>query len=408
MQQHLLIVGAGQAAAQAVATLRQNGWEGRLTLVGDEPHAPYQRPPLSKKYLAGTLPRERLALRPASFYHDKGVELALGTRAAELDAGARRVRLDDGSILDYDGLLLTTGSRVRRTGLPGDDLAGVHYLRTIENVDGIAAELRPGARLVLVGGGYIGLEVAAVAARLGARVTVLEAGDRVMNRVVCPQVSSFYERRHRDEGVTLVFGAAVTRFAGGARVDSIETADGARYECDLAVVGIGVVPNVELAAAAGLVCDDGIVVDEHGRTSDERIAAAGDCTRFAHRLAAGPVRLESVQNVVEQARAAAASFTGSPRPYTEVPWFWSDQYDLKLQIAGLAGASDQLAVRGDPAAGGFAVCRFREGVLVAVEAVDRPRDFMFGKRLIAARWSGSPAVLEDPATDMSKRAAAAA
>ncbi|MBN1237937.1 MAG: FAD-dependent oxidoreductase [Gammaproteobacteria bacterium] len=401
MQEHLLIVGAGQAAAQAVASLRQYGYEGRITLVGDETHAPYQRPPLSKKYLAGQMPRERLALRPARFYSGKGVELVLGAHAVELNPGARKVRLDDGRALDYDRLVLTTGSRVRRMDVPGATLAGVHYLRTIDDVDGIAPALRPGASLVLVGAGYIGLEVAAVAARLGVRVIVLEAGERVMSRVVCPLVSEYYDRRHRSEGVELHCGATVTSFVGRERVEAVETADGTRHACDLVVVGIGVVPNVELAEAAGLACANGIAVDEHARTADERIAAAGDCTSLPHPLAPGRVRLESVQNAVEQAKAAAASLAGTPRAYTDVPWFWSDQYDVKLQIAGLAEGADAMAVRGDPAAGSFAVCQLRDGVLVAVEAVNRPRDFMFGKRLIAAGWSGTAAALEDPELDLS-------
>jgi 3-phenylpropionate/trans-cinnamate dioxygenase ferredoxin reductase component len=404
MQQHLLIVGAGQAATQAIATLRQNGFVGRITLIGEERHAPYQRPPLSKKYLAGQVPRERLALRPASFYRDKGVELDLGARAVELDAAARRLRLDDGRTVGYDRLLLSTGSRVRRLDVPGEALAGVHYLRTIDDVDSIAEDFATGSRLVLVGAGYIGLEVAAVATRRGLDVTVLEAGERVMNRVVSARVSNFYGRIHREAGVDIRYGAAVVGFAGRDRVEGVETRDSGPFPCDVAIIGVGVEPNTELAEAAGLECGNGIAVDEHARTADPLIVAAGDCTSHAHPLAGTRIRLESVQNAVEQAKAAASNFAGQPHAYTEVPWFWSDQYDVKLQIAGLAGAGDDTTIRGDDASGAFAVYHLRDGVLVAVEAVNCPRDFMFGKRLIAARWKGSAAALADPGVDLSKLA----
>lgn len=409
MAEHLVIVGAGQAAAQAIHTLRQNRFEGSITLVGEEPYAPYQRPPLSKKYLAGELPRERLSLRPLDYYRDKQAELELATRAEEIEPAQQRVRLADGRQLQYDRLILATGSRVRRIDVPGAELMGVHYLRTIDDVDAFAPLLQPGARLVLVGAGYIGLEVAAVAAARGLDVTVLEAGDRVMNRVVSPEVSSFYHRRHSEAGVKLHYGTTVSGFKGAEKVVAVETADGESYPCDLAIVGIGVEPNTELAWAAGLACDNGITVDEYGRTEDARIVAAGDCTCHPHPLFGRQIRLESVQNAIEQAKAAAANFAGEPHAYTEVPWFWSDQYELKLQIAGLSSGHEEIAVRGDfSTPGGFAIYYLREGKPIAVEAVNSPRDFMFGRKLIAAGLQVSAQELADPGTDLAKLAARSA
>ncbi len=400
MSEHLLIVGGGQAAVQAIHSVRQNGYAGRISVVCDERSAPYQRPPLSKKYLAGELPRERLALRPEAWYRERAVNLVIGARAAELEPAARRVRLEDGQALHYDALVLATGSRVRRLHVPGADLAGIHYLRTLADVDAIAPSLVPGRRLVLVGAGYIGLEVAAVAASRGVEVTALEAADRIMGRVVGAEVSQFYQQQHSAAGVDIHCGAVVTRFSGTTAVEAVETATGDHFPCDFVIVGVGVEPAVELAAAAGLPCDGGIVVDQRARTADPLIVAAGDCTSHPHPLAIGRVRLESVQNAIEQAKAAAANFAGEPRAYTEVPWFWSDQYDLKLQIAGLTQGHEARAVRGDPANRSFAVYYFRDDKLIAVEAVNAPRDFLFAKKAIAAGLEVTGAQLEDPAVEL--------
>jgi len=400
MTEQLLIVGGGQAAVQSIHTLRQNGYAGRIVVVCGERHAPYQRPPLSKKYLAGEMPRERLALRPEAWYRERAAEIVVGARAVELEPASGRVRLEDGRVLPFDALVLATGSRVRKLRIPGADLSGIHYLRTLDDVDAIAPKLVPGCRLALVGAGYIGLEVAAVATRRGVDVTVLEATDRVMSRVVGPDVSRFYHDCHSDAGVKIRYGAAVTAFSGRTAVKAVETASGERFPCDLVIVGIGVEPNVELAESAGLPCDNGIVVDERARTPDPRIAAAGDCTSHPHPLAAGRVRLESVQNAIEQAKAAAANFAGEPHVYAEVPWFWSDQYDLKLQIAGLAQNCDGQALRGDPASRSFALYYLRSGRLVAVEAVNAPRDFLFAKKVIAARLEVDADRLADPGFDL--------
>ena len=400
MSDHLVIVGGGQAAAQAVQSLRQQNFPGAITLLGDEPYPPYQRPPLSKKYFAGELPRERLLLRPAAFYAEKGVALELGARVEEIELAARRVRLRDGRTIAYDRLLLATGSRARACPVPGADLPGVHYLRTIADVDAIIAALAPGARVLLVGAGYIGLEVAASARQRGFDVTVLEAADRVMSRTVSTEVSAFYEASHRAAGVAIHCGAGVKAFRGPSRVTAVETTDGRSFACDIAIVGIGIEPNIELAANAGLQCSNGIVVDELARTADPHIVAAGDCTNHPHPLLERRVRLESVPNAIHQAKVAAGTLLGLPTPYSEVPWFWSDQYDLKLQIAGLSTGYDEVVVRGDPAARSFAAFYLKAGQLLAVDAVNSPREFIAGKKLVANRARIAPDVLRDAKVDL--------
>ncbi len=400
MTERLIIVGAGQAAAQTVHSLRQQQFAGAITVVGEEPFLPYQRPPLSKKYLAGELPRERLFLRPASFYAERDISVELGTRAAALDLSARSVRLADGRTLDYDRLVLATGSQVRRLRVPGSDLRGVHYVRTIADVDAISASLTPSARVVMIGAGYIGLEVAAVLRQRGLAVTVLEAADRILSRVVCPEVAAFYLRHHTAAGVDIRCGATVSAMHGRTSVDSIETDSGEHFECDVVIVGIGVIPNTELAGAAGLPCDNGIVVDEFARTPDPYVLAAGDCTNHPHPLLGRRVRLESVQNAIHQAKVAAATVLGAPSAYSEVPWFWSDQYDLKLQIAGLSEGFDEVVLRGDPEAASFAAYYFAAGRLIAVDAVNSPRDFIQAKKLLAAGKVVTVAELRDAAADI--------
>ncbi|HEY3516435.1 MAG TPA: FAD-dependent oxidoreductase [Gammaproteobacteria bacterium] len=400
MSDHLVIVGGGQAAAQAAQSLRQQSFAGAITLLCDEPYPPYQRPPLSKKYFAGELARERLLLRPAAFYAEKGVALELGARVEEIEPAARRVRLRDGRTLTYDRLLLATGGRARALPVPGVDLPGVHYLRTIADVDSILASLAPGSRALLVGAGYIGLEVAASARQRGFDVTVLEAADRVMSRTVSAEVSAFYEACHRAAGVTIHCNAGVKAFHGGARVTAVETSDGRQFACDVAIVGVGIEPNVELAARAGLECNNGIVVDELARTADPNIVAAGDCTNHPLPLLERRVRLESVPNAIHQAKVAAATLLGAPSPYSEVPWFWSDQYDLKLQIAGLSTGYDEVVLRGEPATRSFAAFYLRGGQLLAVDAVNSPREFIAGKKLVASRARIAPDVLRDAKIDL--------
>lgn len=400
MSAHLIIVGAGQAAAQAVLTLTQKRYAGRITIVGDEPYPPYQRPPLSKKYLSGELERQRLFLRPDAFYEKHGVALTLGARAERLEPERQRITLADGRKLDYDELLLATGSRVRKIDVPGAELPGIHYLRTIADADGILDSLGAARRVVIVGAGYIGLEVAAVARAHGAEVTVIEAADRVMPRVVCPEVGAFYKDVHEAAGVDIVCGTSVDGFVGDTHLTAVIAGDGREYPCDVAVVGIGIVPETELAEQAGLDCSDGICVDEFARTSAPQIYAAGDCTNHPNALLGRRLRLESVHNAIEQSKTAAASLLGEPIAYSQVPWFWSDQYDLKLQIAGISADYDRVVLRGDAAERSFAAYYLRDGRLIAVDAVNSPKDFLLGKRLVAQGTRLSPDRIADTTADL--------
>ncbi len=396
----IVIVGAGQAAGQAVVTLKHLKFGGRIVVLGDEPHPPYQRPPLSKKFLAGELPAERLYVKPPAFYDDPHVSLRTSVRVIAIDRTAATVSTDAGERIHWDRLILATGSRVRR--LPGDAAfpAGVHYLRGIGDVEAIRTGLCPGSRLVIVGAGYIGLEVAAVARTLGAEVTVVELAGRVMSRVVSPEVSAFYQREHADRGVRLRLSTGLAGFDGKAAVAAVLTADGERIPADLVVVGVGIVPNFELAAAAGLEVDDGIVVDNACRTNDPRIYAIGDCSSHPNPIYGRRVRLESVHNALEQARTAATNACGGDLHYADVPWFWSDQYDLKLQIAGLSQGYDAVIIRGDPANRAFSCLYLRQGRMIAIDCVNAPRDFMQSKSLIAARIAPDPRRAADSGTPL--------
>jgi 3-phenylpropionate/trans-cinnamate dioxygenase ferredoxin reductase component len=399
MLEQIVIVGAGQAAAQAVDILRRKGFTGSLTVVGAEPHLPYQRPPLSKKYLAGALEQERLLLRPAHFYADHHVDVRLSRRAVHIDRAAMEIRLDDGAILGYDALLLATGSMPRQITAPGAHLAGLHYLRNIADVEHIRRDLTPGRRMVIVGGGYIGLEVAATAREAGLDVTVLEMADRVMNRVTCSAVSSFYEAEHTRHGVSIVCNARVQAFdadASGERVRAVVCEDGSEHPADIVIVGVGVVPVDDLAQAAGLECQNGVVVDQHCRTSDPHIFAAGDCTYHPSIHYGRRMRLESVDNAFEQGASAALNMLGVPTPHDKVPWFWSDQYDLKMIIVGLCQGHDALVMRGTPAARSFSACYLFRGELVAVDTVNHPKDQMAARKLVASRARPDPVKLADP------------
>jgi 3-phenylpropionate/trans-cinnamate dioxygenase ferredoxin reductase subunit len=343
--------------------------------------------------------RERLFLKPEAFYREAHCDLLLGIAAKAIDRVRKHVRLSDGRELPYDKLLLATGSRVRRCVIPGCNLPRIFYLRGIADVDAMRPHLVTGARLAVVGGGYIGLEVGAVARKLGLEVTVFEALDRAMARAVSRPLSEFYERMHREAGVRFHFNTPVAAFEGTGKLEAV-CAGGERYDVDLALVGIGIVPNVELAQQAGLACNDGIVVDQHcGCTSDAAIFAAGDCTQHVGRDGHS-TRLECVQNAIDQAKHAALAMLGKPVPYREVPWFWSDQYDLKLQIAGLAWPGDELVMRGNPEARKFAVFHLRDGVVAAVEAVNAAPEYMIGRKLIAESTRVSPERLADTAIPM--------
>ncbi len=398
MSQRIVIIGAGQAAAQLIDTLRRKGSTASITMIGDEPHLPYQRPPLSKKFFSGALERDRLFIRHAAFYAEHGVDLRLGRTATRIDRTARTVHLDAGEPLPYDTLVLATGSRARQVTVPGSDLAGIHYLKTLADADRLREDARPGRSAVIVGGGYIGLEVAATCRELGVDVTVLEMGDRVMNRVVCEPVSRYYEAEHAKHGVEIILGARMQELVGDAngRVRGVLCDDGSEYRADFVVVGVGVIGEDRLAREAGLECSNGIVVDEHCRTSDPSIWAIGDCSFHPSRHYGTRIRLESVDNAFEQANTVALNLTGTPTVHDKVPWFWSDQYHHKLLIVGLSQGHDRVVMRGDPAAHAFSACYLKDGELIAIDTVNNARDQMAARKLIAARMRPDPTKLADP------------
>lgn len=410
----LLVVGAGQAGFQAAASAREEGYDGRIILVGEEPGLPYQRPPLSKAYLSGKADAKAVRLRPERFFTEHRIELRAGERAARIDRAARRVALDSGEALPYDHLVLALGSRNRRLPVPGADLDGVAQLRTLEDAEDLRRRLdaaRDGA--VVVGAGFIGLEFAAAAAARGIGVTVIEAADRPMARSVSAAMSGFFRDAHERQGVRFAFGATVVRVIddGAGKASGVETADGRRFPAGLVLVGIGVVPNSELAAEAGLETADGVAVDEFLTTSDPAVSAIGDCACHPHRAHDGTrrVRIESVQNAVDQARCVAARLAGKrpPASYAAVPWFWSDQGAHKLQIAGLATPHDEAVARGDAAQGSFSVFCYRGGRLLGVESANRPLDHVLARKILASGADLAPDLAADPGFDLKGFAAAA-
>ena len=395
--QHIAVIGAGQAGASCVETLRREGYAGRVTLWGEEPEIPYQRPPLSKGYLLGEVSRERLHLRPAAFYDDHAIELRTGARVEAIDAEARTLTAA-GRTEGWDALVLATGSSPRR--LPaamGGALAGVFGVRTLADIDALAPHVREGGHLLVVGGGYIGLEAAAVARKRGMRVTLLEAAERLLSRVSCRQTALWFAELHRARGVDIRENARLERLTGHGHVDGAVLSDGRRLDVDAVVCGIGIAPNVALAEAGGLAIDDGIAVDVFGRTSAAGVWAAGDCCSFPH--GDRRLRLESVPHAIEQAEAVARNILGAQAPYVAKPWFWSDQYDVKLQIAGLSAGYDRVVVRaGDghgDGAGGPSHWYFRGETLLAVDAMNDARAYMVGKRLIEAGRSPAPEAVAD-------------
>ncbi|HUI96470.1 MAG TPA: FAD-dependent oxidoreductase [Xanthobacteraceae bacterium] len=394
MTDPIIIVGASQAGVQIAESLRQDGYDGPVTLIGDEPHPPYQRPPLSKALLTGETTEDRLVLRGPELLAKKNVDLLTRTRATAIDRAGRRVQLADGRELAYRGLALTTGGRPRTLPIPGADLDGVVTLRTIEDSRRIGAGIARAERVAVVGGGFIGLEIAAAARKAGKPVVVFEALDRLLARSSAPFVSEFFLDVHRGYGVDVRLATAVAAIDGKGRAEAVVTADGRAHPADLVVVGVGLVPNAELAQASGLACDRGIIVDDCSRTEDAAVVAAGDCT--ARRLADGTLlRLESVQNAIEQGKSAAAALIGKARPFTAAPWFWSDQYDVRLQMAGLTAGHDQIVVRGDRAAQRFSVCYFRGEKLIALDSINRSPDHGAARRLLDRGLSPSFAQAAD-------------
>ncbi|MYF29345.1 MAG: ferredoxin reductase [Gammaproteobacteria bacterium] len=394
----IVIVGGGHAAGQAAASLRQEKYEGEILIIGEEPHIPYQRPPLSKQYLSGEYGLDRVHLRPARFYESKDIGVRSGVRVENIDPADRTVACSDGAEISYDKLLLATGARPRRLAATGGDLPGVHYLRTIADVDAIKQDFAAGRRMAIIGGGYIGLEVAAIAIEAGLIVTVLEMEDRILQRVTTPAMSAFYEDIHTEKGVTIRTRMRAESFAGDGRLTGVVCAGGEAVPADLAVVGIGIEPNVELAEAAALDCSNGIVVDEYTRTSDPNIFAAGDCTNHPNPVLGRRLRLESVPNAMEQSRVAAANLADNPKTYANVPWFWSAQYDLKLQMVGFSTEAERQVVRGDPGTRQFAVFHLNGETLVAADAVNSAREFMVARQLVGKRVDSG--ALADPNVEL--------
>lgn len=394
---HVVVIGAGQAGSSLVAKLRNGGFEGQITLIGEEPVPPYQRPPLSKKYLLGDMDLERLFLRPEAFYGDNDITMRLSEKVTAIDTSAKTVTAD-GETLSYDELVLTTGSAPRY--LPaaiGGALDGVFVVRDLKGVDGMAPEFTKGKRVLIVGGGYIGLEAAAVAASRGLNVTLVEMADRILQRVAAPETSDYFRTLHQSHGVNIIEGVGLDHLIGDGHVTGAKLTDGSQLDLDFVIVGVGIMPGTTLAEAAGIALDNGIRTDAQGRTSAPNVWAAGDCASFPYKD--GRIRLESVPNAIDQAECVAENIMGAGKDYVAKPWFWSDQYDVKLQIAGLNTGYDTVVTRqGDQ--GSVSFWYYQGDVLLAVDAMNAPRDYMIGKRLIESGKSPAPAAIADPETDM--------
>lgn len=406
--QKIIIIGAGQAGGEVAQRLRQGGFAGEITLIGEEPYAPYQRPPLSKAYLKGDLGMDRLLLRPAEMYAEENITLLRSLRAVWIDRANRKVRVEGGRELPYDALVLATGSRPRKLPLAGADLEGVHLLRTAADVDAIRPGFISGAKLVVIGAGYIGLEVAAVARQRGLDVTVVEAAPRPLARVTSPEVAGFFLDEHTRQGVRFALGGQCALIKGAERVTGVALADGTELPADIVIAGIGVTPDIALAQQCGLTVENGVTTDRQCRTSDPAIFAIGDCAarpmvHFGERMA----RLESVHNALEGAKIVAAAILGQKAPTEEAPWFWSDQYDLKLQIAGLFQGYDRLVLRGVMADRAFAAFYYQGEKLIAVDAVNRPAEYLGAKMLIQTGRTAAPQELEDISRPMKEIVAAA-
>lgn len=398
--QTVVIIGGSHAAAEAIPTLRQKGWEGRIVLIGDEPIAPYQRPPLSKAYYQNALNADQILIRAEATYQQANVDMMLGRRAVKIDREAQQVVLDDGTIVDYSKLILATGTRPRELPMNVRNINNINYLKTIQDVDRIKTQTAEGARLLIVGAGYIGLEVAASAVKQGVKVTVLEAEDRVLTRVTSPVISKFYQDLHKNEGVDIRLSARLENLRTTDEGTVAELSGGDIIPFDCAIIGIGVIPNIELAQDAGIACDNGIMVDEFTVTSDPNIYAVGDCSNHPNFIYDRRMRLESVPNAVQQAKTAALSICGENIAYDQVPWFWSDQYAVKLQTVGLLQGYDQVVVRGEPEVNKFSAFYLKEGRLIAMDAINSPAEFMTSKKMVASKMQPDVVRLADISVSM--------
>ena len=402
----IIIVGASLAGATIADGLRREKWQGGILMIGAEPELPYHRPPLSKEFLSGKLGADRLPIRDASFYAERRIETIVGRRVVAIDREAREVAIDDGGRYRFAGLALAVGARPRRLGVAGEDFAGVLPLRSVADCRAIRTRLDAARRVVVIGGGFIGLECAASLRGLGKEVAVLEGRERLMPRVLPPILSAFYQRLHEGRGVRILCNASVREIAGSnGAVEAVVCADGTSLPADLVIVGVGVQPNVELAQACGLACDNGISVDERARTSDPGIVAAGDCASHPNRHFGGRVRLESVQNATDQGRVAAATLAGRDSVHDSVPWFWSDQYDAKLQMVGTSAGHDRHVQRGDPAGGKFSIFYFKEGRLIGADSIGAPLDHLTARKLLAAGAPLTPEQAGDLGIDLRDLAA---
>lgn len=396
-----VIVGAGQAGAETSIELRKLGFTGRVVLIGEETHPPYKRPPLSKGFLAGSVTQEQLYVMPLAGLEKNNIEFRSGTRVSKIDRAAKTLQFADGSALAYDKLAITTGGRPRLLSMPNADKANVFPVRSINDIESMRVHSVEGKRLVIIGGGFIGLEAAAVAIKLGLKVTVLEGLPRILARVTSPEVSTFFERIHREAGVDMRTGVQIVSLDGDGAVTHVTLGDGSKIDADFVIAGIGLIANSELAEEAGLTVDNGIVVDEFSRTSDPSIYAAGDCSNHPSPFLGRRVRLESVQNAMEQGRNVARNMMDKNEPYNMVPWFWSDQYDCKLQMVGISTGYDQLVLRGDPTtARSFAAFYLKDGKIIAADAVSKAAEFMFAKKLVAMAAVVDPVKLADESIAM--------
>ena len=390
-----VIVGAGQAGADLAVALRQQSYPGRILLIGEEPVVPYRRPPLSKGFLLGDVNEDALCILSGEGYSKRGIELRTGLRVECIDRADHNLNLSDGSRVRYDNLALTTGGRARKLELPGVNRPNVHSVRTLADIRNLSEQFKGGKRLVIVGGGYIGLEVASVAVKTGLKVTLVESLPRLLARVTGPELSQYYAEVHRRNGVEIRLGASVCALEGAEHVETVILQDGTRLPADIVIVGIGLIPNTELAAQAGLAVDNGILVDLYARTSDPHIVAAGDCTNHVNGFLRCRVRLESVSNASEQARVAAATICGQHVAYASVPWFWSDQYNLKLQTVGLSQGYDRVVLRGVSTTDSFTAFYLKDGVVIAADSVNRPQDFVMARKIVAGRLRVNAAFLAD-------------
>ena len=398
--ENLLIIGAGQSAIQCISTLKKEGYSGSITLVGEEEHLPYQRPPLSKGFLEDSIGKERLYFKKLEFFTENKVQLYLGLAAEKLDIENQKVYLSDNSELEFDKLVLATGSRVRYLNFPGSELKSIFYLRNLDDAEAIKKDLETSDNLVIIGAGYIGLEAAAIAAKKNKTVTVIEMADRVMNRTVDPQISEYYLNLHQSYGVKFHFNTSLETINKSSDSLEVVCSDGTEVKADSVLIGAGVIPNIELAEDAGINCDNGIIVDEFGQTNFKNVYACGDCTNHPNKILNKNLRLESVHNAMEQAKTVASSILNNPMEYSQVPWFWSDQYDHKLQIVGLSGDHDLVTMRGNTNDAKFMLFYTKDEELIAVDAINNPKEFLISRKLVANKVKIKPNVISDLNTNL--------